>query len=94
MNTTEKLYNIELNSQELFAISEAVGEVLEQSRMLGNDTEELLNMAKCYLKANPGKSEEVLNIVRNYTVMNSKILQYGNDLSNVIMKAEAIEKAI
>lgn len=91
---SEKTYTVELNTVEIFAITEAIGEIVEQSRMLGNDPEEFLNMAKCYLKANPGKSDEVLNIVRNYTIINSKMLQYGNDLSKVIIKADAVAQTI
>ena len=94
MNTTEKKYLMELTEVEVINLAEALNNTVEETVFTGNDIDTFMEMVKSYLKEHPSQVEAACNITRNYSTLNSVLLQHRNTLHAVIGKAEAMLKAI
>ena len=94
MNTIEKNYTMELTETEVFALNEGLEGPLDEVISTSNNLDLFLEMAKSYLKGRPADSEKVLEVVRNYTILNSVLLLHRSALLKVSEKAMGIIKRL
>lgn len=84
-----KLHSLELTAAEINSL-EALENCAEESAMNGNDVTTFLEMVKSYLKEHPSKVEATINVTRNYTSINSALLQHRHSILSISAKAGAI----
>jgi hypothetical protein len=91
-NPEEKVFKIELTGLELKALSESVGEAIEETSLTGNNITLFIDMASYYVTAHPAKIKEVFDITRNYTNLNQYLSASRFSLNNISNKAAIILK--
>ena len=94
MDTTEKTHTMELTEAEVFALNEGLENPLESTITIGNNPDLLFHMAEIYLKQYQTETKAVLEVVRNYTTLNSVLLLHRSALLKVSEKAMGIIKTL
>ena len=90
----QKLFTLELTDVEVNNLHDALENAVEETAMTGNDIDTFMEMVKSYLKEHPTQVEAACNVTRNYSTLNSVLLQHRSTLLAVSAKAGTLLEVI